>query len=60
MFSGYNSHASYLSGVVFVQLSLSAITAPETQNARLGRVCHVDQPFEPPPLNDRSVDRSQH
>jgi hypothetical protein len=54
------NHQTYLLSVVLVQLCLATVAAPQTQNPCLRRVCHVDQPFEPPTLNNRSVDAAQH
>lgn len=37
-----------------MQLCLSAVFPPKTQDSYFWTVCHIDQPFIPPPLHNRA------
>lgn len=51
---------TYFLCVILMQLRLLTISSPKAQNFIFGTVSHVDQPLEPPPLNDYARYRSEH
>jgi len=51
---------THLSCVVFVQLRLTAIAAPQAEQLGLGWIGHVDQPLVPPALHNGAIHWSEY